>query len=279
MTGVLRSEFFRLSRRMMPRILLGLLALTILGFYLLFWSILRTQPQGMNARDIADLRENLRLSSTTQAGLSLVQSIGTVLIVILAVSLVSSEYSWGTLRLMLPRTASREAFLGAKLLTLLLFITVMVLFGFVIALVSSALVTAIEGIDAGSLDVGNALASLVRTGFVMLPYMALAFLLAVWSRSTALGIGVGLAVLFLEPVLAQVLAGVGGPLKNLPDALLGQNTAAVMRANSTSADAAFSNPTADLPSAWRAAAILAAYTVAFLGLAFWRFRTRDITSG
>jgi ABC-type transport system involved in multi-copper enzyme maturation permease subunit len=111
----------------------------------------------------------------------------------------------------------------------------------------------------------------------MLPYLALSFLVALWFRSTAAGITAGLVVFLLEGLLVQLLATVGGPLAHVPDALLSRNTSAITALNS--AGTGSSSLPSDLPNVWQATGVLAAYIVAFLALAYWRFSNRDVTSG
>src|SRR6266536_5537930 len=141
MLPLLPSELFRFSRRAMPRIMLLILAGIIVGLYLLLWSVTRTQLEGTNARDIESLRDSLRLHSVRECGLGLTQQIGTILAVIAGATAISNEFGWGTIRTMLPRASSRFAFLSAKLLALLLFVLLMSVFGLVVSLVASGLVT------------------------------------------------------------------------------------------------------------------------------------------
>lgn len=270
MTAALRSELFRLSRRLMPRILLLISGGVIALFYLLFWSIVRASPEGTSAEDVADLRDAIALNNVTEFGASFVSQLAATTTIILAASSVATEYAWGTIRTLLPRTAGRMPLLTAKLITQVLFLIVVVVAGFAAALIASGAVTALEQIDSG-VDRSFALDLLLagaRVVFATLPYLALAFLLAVWLRSSAAGIGIGLAVLFLEPVLLTVLDAAGGSVDWIGDALLSRNVAAML----STGDAG-----AELPDRWRASAVLVAYTAVFLALAFWRFRTRDVT--
>ena len=100
---LLRAEIFKLSHRTMPKILLLILALGVVGLYGLL--LLTLQAEGVSDQDLADLRDSLRVEEARDTGLGLVQTVGTVLVVILAVSTISSEYSWGTIRVLLPRAA------------------------------------------------------------------------------------------------------------------------------------------------------------------------------
>lgn len=284
MSAVLRSEIFRLSRRLMPRILLLILVVGIAVLYLALWATVQAsgQQSSANPQNTEDLRNALRLSAVRGLGLSFVYQIGAVLVVILAASLIATEFSWGTVRTVLPRASGRSSFLTAKLVTLAVFLVLVVLLGYLAAVAASALVTALAGLGGGLGGgfVSRTLPSIARTAYVMLPYAALSFLLALWVRSTAAGVGVGLAVLFLEGLITQLLSSAGGPLRRIPQALLNANVQAVLRPNAEGLQGAFGNANGrDLPNIWQAAAVLAAYTAAFIALAYWRFHTRDITAG
>jgi len=56
-----------------------------------------------------------------------------------------------------------------------------------------------------------------------------------------------------------------------------RSSAAGMRANASGLATRSTTGNESLPNIWQAAAVLAAYTVVFVALAYWRFRTRDVT--
>ena len=280
MLPLLRSEIFRLSRRAMPRVLLLILALAVAGFYLLFWFLLRNPPAGMPLEQQVALRDDIQLRAVRGTGLDFVHNVGTVLVVILGVSAMSTEFGWGTIRTILPRAAGRSAFLTAKLIAILLFVALVVVLGFLVALAASALVTVSEdlGAELGAGFLPGSLAAMARTAFAMLPYVALGFFLAVWTRSTATGIGISLSVLFLEGLGSSLLAQVGGTLGRIPELLLAENVRAVMQVNATGTGGGLSENVTDLPDPWRAATVLAIYIAYFLALSYIVFRRRDITA-
>lgn len=278
MLPLLRSEVFRLSRRGMPRILLIIVALIVVAIYALIWSIVRTQPEGMNPEDIDRFRDGLSFGAVREFGMGSVQQVGSVLVVILGASIISSEFGWGTIRTILPRASGRAPFITAKLLALAAFVLLLTVVGFIVAVVSSAVVTVLENVSGSLADAldGATLAAVGRTAYVMLPYAALAFVIAVWTRSTAAGIAISLAVLFLEPLAVNLIGTIPGPFKHIGDALLSRNIAALLQANVR--DTSLAIVQEGLPNAWRAAGVLAAYTAVFVALAYWRFARRDITA-
>lgn len=266
----------------MTRALLAILVVAVVALYLVLWSVLRAQGTALPPEQVAELRDQIRPATVRSAGLSLVHEVGTVLAVILAASLIATEFGWGTVRAVLPRAPGRAPFIAAKLLVLALFAAALVVVGYLTALAASLLLARLEHLDTalGAAAVPRTLAALARTWFVMLPYLALAFLLALWFRSTAPGIGVGLGVLFLESLVTSLLRLQGGALGHVPEVLLALNVRAVLTANAAGLPTTTSatGATTDLPNVWQAAAVLAAYTAAFVALSFWRFLRRDITA-
>jgi ABC-type transport system involved in multi-copper enzyme maturation permease subunit len=163
MLPLLRSEIFRLRRRAMPRILIGIMALIIIALYLLFWSLIRTSPEGMQPEDLERFSDSLSFGAVRETGMSLVQSVGTVMAVILGATLISSEFGWGTIRTILPRASGRAAFITAKLIALALFVLLLAVVGFVVAVAGSTIVTLLENL-AGSLSDALDGASLAAVG-------------------------------------------------------------------------------------------------------------------
>ena len=264
MLPLLRSELFKLSHRMMTRVLLLIVVGALLGTYLVLGSVGEAEE--------GDVLEDLRIGAVHDNGMFIVYQLGFITTIVLAASSVASEFSWGTIRTLLPRTAGRSPFLTAKLITLGLFVVVVVILGFLAALVGSVLVTAIRDLDSSLGDdfVWRLLGSMVRTAYVILPYAALAFVIALWSRSSAAGIAIPIVVFYAEVLLTPAFTSIES-LEWLPDAL-------IYSANISSlldSDAVVSKE--DLPGSWQAAGVLAAYVTAFVSLAYGRFLTRDVT--
>jgi ABC-2 type transport system permease protein len=216
------------------------------------------------------------MSSVREGGLELVQTVGTILVIILSVSVISTEFSWGTVRTILPRAGSRAGFLTAKYLLLAAFVVLVVVLGFVAAIAGSFIISVVEdfGRGLGPNPVPETLAAIGRTMYGIIPYAALAFFIAVLTRSTAAGIAIGLVVLLGEGIVMQLIGLLGDRFERLPGLFISQNVAAVMDANSVDggSDAA-------LPNAWRAAGVLLAYIVGFVALSYRIFLTRDVTAG
>jgi ABC-type transport system involved in multi-copper enzyme maturation permease subunit len=261
-------------------VLLLILFAGTIALYGLFWLILRSTPESANPetlRDLADLRRSLRLEEVRASGLDFVRSLGAILGIIMSVAAISSEYTSGAIRLMLPRAGSRPGFLTAKYLYLLAFVAAMLLLGFAGAVIGSLVVSAGEGLDRGvGVDfLPLTILAMLRTALAMVPYFALAFFVAVLTRSTAAGITVGLVVLFGEQIAASLIDLLPAPLDRIPEVLPSRNANAVTRANAIDPQA----PVEGMPGPWRGAAVLVGFTAVFVALAYHRFLARDVTSG
>lgn len=270
MGGLLRSELFRLSKRPMPWIMLTILTALVLLLYGIQWVQIETQP----ARETAGLRQDVRPVEVPGFAIGGFLSLfGTVMAIVLGASAVGTEFGWGTIRALLPRARGRVPLLLAKMVAVALVLAAMVSLVSLLALGLSAIVTGRVGVDGGT-DAGFAadfVAAVARVFYTMLPYAAVAFLVALLTRSNAAGITIGIVFLPAEGILLELIALVDA-LEWVPEAFLSENVEAV---NTASDDEAREG----LPGAGRAAAVLLAWIVGALALALAVFRRRDVTSG
>jgi ABC-type transport system involved in multi-copper enzyme maturation permease subunit len=278
--NLFRAEVFKLGRRTMTRVLLLILFAGTIALYGLFWLILRSTPVSADPetlQDLESLRRSLRLEEVRASGLDFVRSLGAILGIIMSVTAISSEYTSGAIRLMLPRAGSRLGFLTAKYLYLLAFVALMLVIGLAGAVLGSLVVSAGEDLDpsVGADFLPLLVVALARTALAMLPYFTLSFFVAVLTRSTAAGITIGLVVLLGEPLAAPLIGLLPGPLDRLADVLPSRNASGLTRAN----EIVPQRSAQDLPSPWQGAAVLLVYVAVFVALAYRRFLARDVTSG
>ena len=288
MLRLLRSELYRLVRRWMPWIMLGLIVLIAFVFYFLIWVSVNAQIQAVKSGTIpappggiAPLEETLRQIApdrVAQLGVGIVGGLGSVMLIVFAASHVGTEFGWGTFRTLLAHGASRSGFLISKAVSLLLFAIVFMIVGTIAAIAASYAVSAVAGISVGGgVDLPGVARVAAKTGYTFLPYMALALAIAVWSKSAGAGIASGLVVYFAEGLVAGILVSLNKDYAQIVNWGLSRNASALTR---TSGGAATQDPTAStLPDATQAAIVLAVYCVIFLALAYWRLRTRDVTVG
>lgn len=208
MSALLAGEWIKLRVRWMPRIIIGILLLITI---LIFWGIGTSRE-----------RSNLFFPTGLITGLVLSASISSFLWPVLAGSWAGSEYSWGTVRLILARRPSRVQF------TLAGFIMVMVAVG--IGLIATLIVAGIAGSVVAAITghaiiqtphVANFILLLVKTGlatwYIAGFFVALAYAAGTIFRSNAAGIGIGIGVTIAQTIVTGIFTGLGGAWKSIAD--------------------------------------------------------------
>ena len=288
MLRLLRSELYRLVRRWMPWIMLGLIVVTPFLVYFLIWASVNAQLQAVKSGTIPappggtaqfdELLRQIAPDRIAQLGIGIVSSLGSVMLIVFAASHVGTEFGWGTFRTLLAHGASRSGFLVSKTVSLLLYAIVFLIIGSLAAIAASYSVSAVAGIAVGSgLDLGQVAGAAAKSGYAFLPYMALALAIAVWSKSAGAGIAAGLVVYFAEGLVATILISLNKDYAQIVNWGLSRTASALTR---TAGGAGGQDPTfSTLPDPTRAAIVLGVYCVIFLALAYWRLRSRDVTVG
>lgn len=293
MPRLLRSEVYRLIRRWMPWVLLGITVLLSFVLYELVWLTTNAQlevlrsgaaPTNPNApppesqiRSIEAAIQTLRPAQLTRLGVGLVAGLGTIVVIVFSASHFGTEWVWGTLRTVLAAGAGRAQFLAAKNLTLLGFAVVYIVVGLAATTAASFVVSAQAGLDTTGYDIGTVASAGVRTLYGFLPYMALAALIALWFRSSGGGIAAGLVINFTESLVTQILVQFNKDFVTVANFGISRNVQSISRVDASPPAGASPSVLATLPDQSQAVAVLAVWTILFVALAFWRLRTRDIT--
>ena len=293
MLRLLRSEIFRLRKRWMPWILLGMIVLLAFVAYELIWvssniqlQLLRSgnapaSPTGLPPEALIKAVENtidsLRPARLTEAGLSVVTGLGSILLIVFSASHVGTEWAWGTLRTVLASGASRGGFLVSKYASLIGFALLYTIVG-VTAMIGASFVVATQaGLDTSGLDVEKVAASAARGLYGYFPYMSLASLIALWFRSAGGGIAAGLVINFTESIVAGLLISFNKDFASIANFGLSRNVQSLARVGAPAGSGPTTSVIAPLPDPVQAAVVLAVWTAIFVALAFWRLRSRDIT--
>jgi ABC-type transport system involved in multi-copper enzyme maturation permease subunit len=134
-----------------------------------------------------------------------VYQIGWLVVLVMVGSVVAQEYTWRSLHLWLSQGISRSLLLAAKFAVLLLILLLVVIVPLLVNGVLSAFFTfQMHGsLDFRVVDYANVVLGIGASFCSLLPYAALAYFLAVLSKSTFVPIGGGVAFFFLENVLAS----------------------------------------------------------------------------
>ena len=304
-------EFFKLRKRWLPYalllVLLAIMVSQVIVGYFVYQSSLDQFPynQTDNARDIepaittvtivrgtetiisvpspgkppmdSPWKDRLVLPTAMEGVFNTTQGLGLFLVVVLAASVVGTEYRWGTLRQTLTKGASRPKVLGAKLtavaIAALIGIIIAVVVGFIVSIITTMLVDG--GVNWEFLStgyIGSLFASLGRTIVAIVLFLLLAALFATLFRSSVAGMAIAFVFIFAESIMVGMLSGSTGWLAELTHYTIGFNVQEL---------AALSSPTT-MPEAtqpwWQSAGILFTYGLVFLGGIFFIFRRQDLTA-
>lgn len=292
--GLLHAEWFKLVRRPLAWILLGILLLLLLLRFALIFAVVGlhdgtflegTRIEVLREAQVEEFRRELRFPGIFGGVLGHINSIGGIFAVILAAGSLGSEYSWGTLRLQLARQPDRRRYLLAKVVMLLLVLVVgmlvMLLVGVVLALGAGQMLG-----NPGSLSLWDVVllpVGLLRALYVILPYVLLTLAVCVIGRSVFAGVAGGLVFIAFDVGAGSfaLLANLGNPLitflVNLP---LQQNINTLVLLNSSSYGldpSAFAGLNPELlPSPLQATIMIGLYSALFAGYAYYSLTRRDI---
>lgn len=289
MSRLMAVEFFKLRKRMMTWVLAALLVGLVVLMYSILWSVSeRVTTFGEHNRFTAEeLRRALFLETSVPFSLQIVGFFGTIFAIVLAAGATGSEYSWGTVRLMATASSGRLRLIASKLLVVFGLVFLGALLAIAVGLAYSSIITATSGganfdfVTAGFVKAQAE--SFGRTLFVMTPYITLAFAMAVIGRSTLAGVGTGIGLAFMEPLIGNLMRLGGNPWKNIPNYLINANTNVIMLQNQLPEVVRIGPSRNDLVQEHangtiEAALILAGYTAFFIAVAFFVYRRRDITA-
>jgi len=268
MLHLLRSELFRLRKRPQSWILFLIMFLSTGGLYVAF------AIAAIASSDADRIRDELVLSRVFQSGMQFGSLVGFILIVVMSAGLIGNEYGWNTIRPLIARSPGRGALLTAKWITVAICTVALFLFGLVVAIVFSAVTSAIagnfEGVS-GSL-LGDWAVSFGRLVISNAPYAALAFTLALVARSNAAGISVGLGLAFVEPLIWALLGLLSDRFDSVAEFGIAFGSDELANMNGQ-------NELVSTGEAWRAVILMAVYTAIFVVISYAVFRRRDVTSG
>jgi ABC-2 type transport system permease protein len=271
----------------MTRVLLYVLIAIIIILYLLLLAVSNvTIPAHAGQQIEQEIQNLLGLPVAIPFALSMLSFFGAVLSVILLASSMGNEYNWRTIRTVLICSESRFKLLGAKLISAAILIFLGLLIGVIAGFIMSLITTAIGGY-AFNFDfltgsyMWDQFLQFWRTFYALLPYVLLGFLFSVVGRSAMPGIALGIGVFFLESIITTFMVLAGGWVAKIPDYLLYFNfrsiTSMANLPGQLGAGAAFGNNMLRLPTPTHAFITMGIYSVAFLVLAFYLFRKRDVT--
>ena len=233
-----------------------------------------------NFQSLEEFRNGFTLPDSITGTIGGFSSIGPLLIMILAASVMGSEYGWGTLRNVLTRGTGRWQLLSAKLLLLLRLCSDVLIILAVFAVISSLIAAVIPPDETGGLaDSGKWLdivTEYLKIVYSLVPFIALSVFLTVLTSSTAVGVAVSIGYYFVESIVS--------PLLNLNDTLANVTDYLLIASVNTWTAVSFVEvevpnggaPVEQTSDALQAFLVILVYTAVLLAAAFWLFMRRDI---
>jgi ABC-type transport system involved in multi-copper enzyme maturation permease subunit len=267
------GELYKIRRRAMSKVLL-LVSVVIVVVAFSFLALVAAP---------------LHLPDSLTMTVNIIDTVGLVLIIVLAGTIVGGEYGIGTIRVLLTRGPTRTQYLLAKVLAILTCIAITVVILLPVGILVGALYNLFTGIavDFSFFTATWILYAIVYILLAMLNlfiYAIIALWLATLGKSTAAGIAGGILWWFVEGLLGTILTAVGmaNPgtmgdiLKTIPDYFVSNNMNALLSEQSSYLTHA-SSSTGTIPD-WRAWLVIAIYLVVLLGTSWWVLQRRDITN-
>ena len=286
MIRLISAELFKLRKRSMTRVLLFVLIGIMVILHLVLLAISKANLPNVGAH-LGNISNVLGLPSALPFAMYILSSFGGVLAIILVASAMGNEYNWRTIRTAVVSSESRFKLLIAKLISAAIFILIGMVIGLAAGFIMSIITTAIGGYKfdfnfmTGSY-IWDQFLQLWRTFFIMIPYVLLAFMLAILGRSAMPGIAFGIGTFFIESVfLTDLLYRAGGWVAKIPDYLIYANVQTItslakLPAALGGARAGGETITIQLPTPTHAFIMLSIYIIVFIFVAFYFFRKRDV---
>ena len=176
------------------------------------------------------LREDLRKSFTVPHSIAEsttgLVNFAPILIIILAASLIGTEYGSGTLRTTLTRGTGRWQFLASKLFLLILTCVAVLIVAAITVALASLMTSFIPPDEVNRLDDAgrwsDVVVSFSKAVYALAPYIALSMFLAVLTQSAAAGIAIALGYYVIELIVSPIL-NVTSWGESIADFILGNN--------------------------------------------------------
>ena len=293
MLASLGAELLKLRKRPSTWVLaLIWLAVTILFSYVLAYALLSnapppTVPEGTpkaQKEQLQEQQEEFReqqleflypenLVSYLTPGLP---NLGAPIALILGALAVGSEYGWATFKTVLTQRPGRYAVFFGKLLALGILLALLVVLTFAAGAASGYVITALEGAPFGWPAAGELARALGAGGLILAIWAAFGVLLATLLRSTALSVGIGLVYLLVLETIISNLPIQNEAFQDAREFFPSQNSNFLANSFSGQTQGGPASPKPPVDAS-QAALVLFAYAAAFVLLAAFVFRRRDVT--
>lgn len=203
MIGALSAELMILRKRPATWVLLGLWAVMAAFFaYILPYADYRNQRGIQRQQSLAELLPD-QLVATVLGGFPF---FGGVLVLILGVLTLGSDYGWGTLKTLFSQRPDRLHVFAAKLVALGIVLVGFVVASFTTAAIASTVIAGWEGAPLRWPGLSQVTQGLAAAWLILAVWAALGVMIAVISRGTSLAIGIGILYgLVIEGLISALL--------------------------------------------------------------------------
>ena len=227
----------------------------------------------------SESRKFFIMPASISNGLGAAAFMGIVLTMVLAASVMGTEYSWGTLRTSLVSGVARRKYLTSKVVTLLAVAAGGLLVTALTLALTSLLFTFLVRHVGGDWTEGEWATTFIvfgKTFYGIVPYLMLAVFIAVLTSSTGMGIGIAMGYYMIEAIVTGILVSAFDWFEPVSNFILGPNVAAWLSHDDVIQVTLGIRADGDLGTSHYFLVMLA-YTVALGAAAFWRFEHKDIT--
>lgn len=220
---------------------------------------------------------NATLPGSLSFGINMFGTLGYVFVMILAAMAMGVEYTWGTARQVLSRGCGRGRFLAAKVLALLAVVGIGHLVVILVTAISSLIISytfAGTGITTDIIQWLRPGADVLKSMYMMLPYIILGTFFAILTSSASSGIVITVVFYISESILRWIIGSYLGP--DAARILISVNTPLWMASLDFPALDSLSeivNYTRDFLSTFLP---ILAYIFVFGGASVWLFKRRDL---
>ena len=282
MFGSFWAEVLKLRKRPAVWILGGLwLAVVVFFLYLLPALLFNVTLTGTPAEVASgeSLQEQLPVLApenlVTYLLRFLFHGLGMTVALILGALVAGSEYSWGTMKVMLSQWPGRLGVLSGKLLALFGLLLFFALVAFLVGGASSLAVALFSGASLARPPAVELLGGIGVGALILVVWAAFGFVLATLFKNTALAVGFGLIYSFaVEPALSG-LSAFNEYFLAVARFFPGASTSTLSFAFEATEDPAFAE---NFLSPAQSTLVLLLYAAAFVLIAALVFRRRDVTA-
>jgi ABC-2 type transport system permease protein len=276
--ALIAMESMKLVYRPVVRVTLALLAggsalITLMAY-------MSTRASNLDAANQAVRLQTFIMPHGLMESFAIASRLSGILLVVVAAALIGSEFSWGTIKVMVSSGASRSKLFFAKLITLLSVVVVYLTIGVIAGSVASVIDTISSGnaLTFGTVNgawLADASMAALRSSFVIGVLAILAFAVSGVARSLMAGVAAGIGWIVLEQVLHVFLSTIGNVGLFIDRLLILSNISALMQRNGFGPQRIEPHT----PSELAAFSILILYSLALIAIAYIAFTRRDIQAG